>query len=702
MNTPEIDVTVGELPSDFVDERSEIDFVETSGTFPFSEVVGLEDAKLALLLTTIEPAIGGVLLRGEKGSGKTTLARGLADLLGAATPFVNLPLGSGEDRLIGTLDLGAALTDNNIQFSPGLFAQAHGGVLYVDEVNLLADHLVDTLLDVAVSGINRVEREGISHAHLAEFVLVGSMNPEEGELRPQLLDRFGLCVDVAASREIDERVEAVTRRLRFSSAPTEMISTAGDDDLRQRLVHAAPASLDADVIKLCCELAIHFDVEGLRTDLVLAHAAAAFAGFEGRAATAVSDVQRVASLVLAHRGRKTMFDSAYRPADQIDQIVDNLLGDLDSEQPEEALTGEFPLVEDAPQPAGQGANHSPERYERDQEDDFYPETSEHSTETYDDSGGWSDDDVADSYDSSLDTDEIDLNATETEIEDPSEREGLAPERAMRAPSMLDETMAETPPLPPSNYRRDSKTNLAGTAVQGRNIGDLPFDPTTTNPIAVAATVRNLATRRSVDPEAKLSTSDLRQTMRENTKTKLLIFAVDTSGSMGAESRTDAAIGAIRSLLTNAYQNRSQIALVTFKGEEANVILSPTSSVEVANLRLGNISTGGTTPLGAGIEKAFSLAQDRRYADRERSIILLTDGRATGSEDAMTQAQAAAEAVKVSGIPAVVLDCENTFPRLGLAKELATTMNASYVELDDVTSDSVTSAVTSARQTEKVL
>src|SRR5690606_36576517 len=177
----------------------------TRRAFPFDAVVGQDDAKLALRLAAADPLIGGVLLRGEKGSAKTTLARGLSALLGD-TPFVDLPLGASEDRVVGTLDTRAALTGGEIRFEPGLLADADGGVLYVDEINLLPDHLVDVLLDVAVSGTNVVERDGVSHRHSARFVLVGSMNPEEGELRPELLDRFGFCIEVVAPTAVADRV----------------------------------------------------------------------------------------------------------------------------------------------------------------------------------------------------------------------------------------------------------------------------------------------------------------------------------------------------------------------------------------------------------------------------------------------------------------------------------------------------------------
>src|SRR5437763_11110435 len=189
--------------------------IEPAATFPFSAVVGQDDAKLALLLNAVDPAIGGVLLRGQKGSAKSTLARGIAALLPGRAPFIELPVGATEDRLVGTLDIEGALGEGKRRFQPGLLYAAHGGVLYVDEVNLLPDHPGDGRLDVAASGVNRVEREGISESHPSRFVLVGSMNPEEGELRPQLLDRFGLAVDMVASVDAEERAEAVRRRLAF-------------------------------------------------------------------------------------------------------------------------------------------------------------------------------------------------------------------------------------------------------------------------------------------------------------------------------------------------------------------------------------------------------------------------------------------------------------------------------------------------------
>ncbi|HZD65017.1 MAG TPA: ATP-binding protein, partial [Acidimicrobiales bacterium] len=288
------------------------------GPYPFPAVVGHEEAKLALLLNAVDPGLGGVLLRGQKGSAKTTLARGLALLLPGQAPFVELPVGATEDRVVGTLDVTAALTGGEVRFRPGLLAAAHGGVLYVDEVNLLPDHLVDVLLDVAAGGVNRVEREGVSHAHPSRFVLIGSMNPEEGELRPQLLDRFGLAVEVAASTDPHERAEAVRRRLAFESDPVGVEAAWGQPQagLRDRLAAAAPAPLGEGLVEAVCSLCVAVGAEGLRADLVICRAAAALAGWEGRGVAGPADVRRVAGLALAHRRRRSPLEDP-----GIDQVV---------------------------------------------------------------------------------------------------------------------------------------------------------------------------------------------------------------------------------------------------------------------------------------------------------------------------------------------------------------------------------------------
>ena len=277
--------------------------------FPLSAVVGADDLKLALYLTAIDPKIGGVLIEGPRGMAKSTLARGLADLL-ASGQFVTLPLGATEERLIGTLDLDAALGQGKAQFSPGVLAKADGGVLYVDEVNLLADHLVDLLLDVAASGTNVVERDGISHRHPARFVLIGTMNPEEGELRPQLLDRFGLNVAMIGQPPPAERAAIIRRRLQFDAdpqafcaqwAPAQFALAERCQQARERL---PDIELDDQSLALITERCFAAGVDGMRADLVWLRAARAHAAWRGARAISEDDIDAVAEFALRHRRRE--------------------------------------------------------------------------------------------------------------------------------------------------------------------------------------------------------------------------------------------------------------------------------------------------------------------------------------------------------------------------------------------------------------
>ncbi|MGH8381902.1 ATP-binding protein [Pseudomonas sp.] len=287
--------------------------------FPLSAVVGADELKLALCLTAIDPKIGGVLIEGPRGMAKSTLARGLADLLGEG-PFVTLPLGASEERLVGTLDLDAALGQGKAQFSPGVLAKADGGVLYVDEVNLLADHLVDLLLDVAASGTNRVERDGISHRHSARFVLIGTMNPEEGELRPQLLDRFGLNVALDGQPEPEARGQIIRRRLDFDADPEAFGAqwAAAQAQLRARCQAAREQlpliALDDQTLAQITERCFAAGVDGLRADLVWLRAARAHAAWRGAGQIEAQDIEAVAEFALRHRRREVPQSPAHSPA----------------------------------------------------------------------------------------------------------------------------------------------------------------------------------------------------------------------------------------------------------------------------------------------------------------------------------------------------------------------------------------------------
>ncbi|NBA98172.1 ATP-binding protein [Pseudomonas sp. R5(2019)] len=317
--------------------------------FPLAAVVGADDLKLALCLTAIDPKIGGVLIEGPRGMAKSTLARGLADLL-ASGQFVTLPLGATEERLVGTLDLDAALGQGRAQFSPGVLAKADGGVLYVDEVNLLPDHLVDLLLDVAASGVNRIERDGISHRHSARFVLIGTMNPEEGELRPQLLDRFGLNVALDSQPQPEARGQIIRRRLAFDSDPEGFCAQwlPAQQALRERCQTARERlqgiALDDQALEHITGRCFAAGVDGLRADLVWLRAARAHAAWRTAQAIEAEDIEAVAEFALRHRRR----EPAVQPPRSSGQAPS-------AQQPEQAESAQGQWGELPPQPVAIGA-----------------------------------------------------------------------------------------------------------------------------------------------------------------------------------------------------------------------------------------------------------------------------------------------------------------------------------------------------------
>ncbi|MEA2973910.1 MAG: magnesium chelatase subunit [Actinomycetota bacterium] len=578
--------------------------------FPLSAVVGAEEAKLALILAAADRNIGGVLLRGHKGSAKSTLARGLAALLDGG-PFVELPLGATEERVVGSLDLGAALTGGEVRFKPGLLAAADGGVLYVDEVNLLADHLVDALLDAAASGVNRVERDGVSHSHPARFLLVGSMNPEEGDLRPQLLDRFGLAVDVRNPTDPATRAEVVRRRQAFDADPSAFVATWSktEDELVARLARTRPATVDDDLLEAACATCVAAGAESMRADIVLARAASAHAGWQGGTTTTADDVRAVAHLVLAHRQRRQPLDDPAGARAAVDDALDDALGDG-------AL--------------GDGATEPPE------------------------------DHVA--------------------APDPP-----PPVIAIVAPKS-------------EEAGRMGRRSPVGDTERGRTVGSrAPVGAV--GAVAVVPTIQAAAVRRAEDAGATpaIVAADLREPVKDALTGNLLVLAVDASGSMGTDDRMAAVKGALLGLLVDAYQRRDRVALVTFGGNGAEVVLRPTGSVEVARARLESLATGGETPLAEGIKAATVLAHRSATPNLRPLLVVVTDGRATSGAgvhaDPVAAALAEAAIVARHRLPAVVIDVEPaTGPRLGLAADLAAAMGARHLALPDLTAGRLESAL----------
>ncbi|MEZ7158350.1 putative cobaltochelatase [Streptomyces sp. MAD19A] len=651
--------------------------------FPFTAVVGQDDLRLALLLNAVSPSVGGVLVRGEKGTAKSTAVRALTSLLpdvavvpgcrfscdpaspdpgcpdgpheggggGASRParMVELPVGASEDRLVGSLDIERALAEGVKAFEPGLLAAAHRGILYVDEVNLLHDHLVDLLLDAAAMGASYVEREGVSVRHAARFLLVGTMNPEEGELRPQLLDRFGLTVEVSASREPDQRVEVVRRRLAYDDDPAGFAARWADEEaaVRQRIVGAREllpsVRLGDGALRQIAATCAAFEVDGMRADIVMARTATALAAWAGRTDVLAEDVRQAALLALPHRRRRNPFDAPGLDEDKLDETLEEFSGD-DDPDPDGDGGG----------PGGGGGRPQP------------------------DEGP-----AGDGADAAR----------------PAEREGepapggAGEQSPVRAAEPFRAKVLSVPGIGEGVAGRRSRARTE----HGRTTGARRPQGTLTK-LHLAATVQAAAPHQRARGRSGrglvVRRDDLRQATREGREGNLVLFVVDASGSMAARQRMSAVKGAVLSLLLDAYQRRDKVGLVTFRRSAADVALPPTSSVDAAAARLESLPTGGRTPLAAGLLKAHDVLRVERLRDpaRRALVVVVTDGRATGGPEPVAQASRAARLFAADGVASVVVDCESGPVRLGLAGRLAGELGGTAVTLDELRADSIAGLV----------
>ncbi|MFF0485494.1 putative cobaltochelatase [Streptomyces sp. NPDC004435] len=664
-----------------------------STRYPFTAVVGMDDLRLALLLNAVSPAVGGVLVRGEKGTAKSTAVRALAELLpevavvagcrfscDPASPdpgcpdgphgdgasdarparMVELPVGASEDRLVGSLDIEKALADGVKAFEPGLLAAAHRGILYVDEVNLLSDHLIDHLLDAAAMGASHVEREGVSVRHAARFLLVGTMNPEEGELRPQLLDRFGLTVEVAASRVPEERVEVVRRRLAFEDDPAGFAARwAGEEAaLRSRIVAAREALPrvtlgDAVLLQIAATCAA-FEVDGMRADIVMARTATALAAWAGREEVTSEDVRQAALLALPHRRRRNPFDAPGMDEDKLDETLERFKGEEPDDDPDPGPDGPGDGGPDGggvPPQGGEGP--APE------------------------------------------TDGVPEGAPE---QAPAPGSGAGERAAVKAAEPFRTKMLSVPGLGEGAAGRRSRARTE----HGRTTG-------ATRPRGALTKLHLSATVRAAAPHQRargrsgaglvVRRDDLRQAVREGREGNLVLFVVDASGSMAARKRMGAVKGAVLSLLLDAYQRRDKVGLVTFRGRGAELALPPTSSVDAAAARLEELPTGGRTPLAAGLLKAHDVLRVEQLRDPSRRalLVVVTDGRATGGgPDPVGLAARAARLHAGEGTASVVVDCEAGPVRLGLAGNLARDLGGTAVTLDELRADAIAGLVREAQ------
>ncbi|MFJ9541760.1 putative cobaltochelatase [Streptomyces sp. NPDC101225] len=649
--------------------------------FPFTAVVGQDDLRLALLLNAVSPAVGGVLVRGEKGTAKSTAVRALSALMphldvvsgcrfscdpaapdpacpdGPHQPgafetrparMVELPVGASEDRLVGALDIERALAEGVKAFEPGLLADAHRGVLYVDEVNLLHDHLVDLLLDAAAMGASYVEREGVSVRHAARFLLVGTMNPEEGELRPQLLDRFGLTVEVAASREPDRRVEVVRRRLAYDDDPAGFAARwAGEEAaVRHRIVAAREllpsVRLGDGALRQIAATCAAFEVDGMRADIVMARTATALAAWAGRTEVLAEDVRQAALLALPHRRRRNPFDAPGLDEDKLDETLEEFSGPQDDDPGPDGG------------PGGGGGQPAPDEGPRGDDGGARPESGEDGA---------------------------------------PQPSGAGERSAVRAAEPFRTKVLRVPGIGEGAAGRRSRARTE----HGRTTGARRPRGALTK-LHLAATVQAAAPHQRARGRSGrglvVRRDDLRQATREGREGNLVLFVVDASGSMAARQRMSAVKGAVLSLLLDAYQRRDKVGLVTFRGSDADVALPPTSSVDTAAARLESLPTGGRTPLAAGLLKAHDVLRVERLRDpaRRALVVVVTDGRATGGPEPVVLAGRAARLFAAEGVASVVVDCESGPVRLGLAGQLAGELGGAAVTLEELRADSIAGLV----------
>lgn len=630
--------------------------------------------KKALLLNAINPRIGGVLIKGEKGTAKSTAARALAhllperkvvegcvfgcdptdsrnlcndclqregDFLTIIEPMrvVELPISATEDKVVGSLNIEYALKHGESVFEPGVLAKAHRNILYVDEVNLLNDHIVDVLLDAAAMGVNIIEREGISYEHPSSFILIGTMNPEEGDLRPQLLDRFGLCVDIEGIHDPDTRVDIIRRRREYDLNAQEFSARwrSEEDELRNRIITAqeflSGVTISDDLIHMIAQICLDMAVDGHRADIIMLKTAKTIAAYHGRKEVNEDDVREAAELVLSHRARNQPFSDQEMDKNQIEESIQK----------------------------SQQERQKPEEQEEQLEQEQKPQ--ENTTPD---------------------------GSTTTQFAEGSSFK--VNQKPLSVPRRIDSFKRD------GSGRRSVTESRDGKYVRSRIPDRLTAD------IALDATIRAAAPHqknRKGDLAVQIEASDLREKVRERKMGNTILFIVDASGSMGAQQRMTAVKGAILSLLIDAYQKRDRVGLVVFRGSGAEVLLPPTSSVELARKCMQTLPVGGKTPLASGLSKGLEVLQREKMINAHTipRLILISDGKANvsmGSGSPLDDATEVAVAIKDFGISSIVIDTEQSYIAFGLAHKLSDEMGAKYLKLEELQADQIAEAVKGIR------
>lgn len=676
--------------------------------YPFTAIVGQEKLKKALLLCAINPAIGGLLIQGDKGTAKSTAARALAEVVPQITsvkhcqfncsvtdpgmiceicnqpektthtvqvPFINLPLGATEERISGSLDLEAVLVEKKKKFQPGLLAAVHQGILYIDEVNLLPDHLVDILLDVSAMGENRIEREGLSLSHPSKFTLIGTMNPEEGQLRPQFLDRFGLMVHVEAPAEVTERTEVVRRRIDFENDKMAFCQrwALKQESLQQQLMEAKAllpsVQVQDDLLTLISELCTQSNVRSLRADIVIYKTAVTLAALALRTQVTEQDITAAAELALAHRTRrKSSAPAAYQPQDP------------------------SPQNESRQNPSGQNS----------QEQNPTPETQDkQSPDTSSDKNKTSSQKNTTSSEEKGDPSSFHHPGIGKENEAGGEKQQKADHQPAEEEKIFDAGHISVLPKLEDLVNRSAQPLQTGKRSAAENINRGTYlraeTAKKTTDIAIEATVIN-AVRRDPDHFA-ITIDDVQQKKRSGKTGNLILFVVDASGSMAARKRMEAVKGTVLNLLTEAYEKRDTVGVIAFRGIEAEVLLQPTQSIESAEEAMRTLPTGGRTPLPHALQMALQLLQNSggHHKSYHPILVILTDGKANvgipgSGEDPWSQTVQRCLELKAMNIQSLVLNSESNYFNLDKAEEMATLMGAQYISLTEISEEQLTPVI----------
>mgnify|MGYP001765561521 FL=1 len=637
--------------------------------------------RFALILNAINPRIGGVLIRGDKGTAKSTAVRSLADLLETIqvasdcpfncnpenpedmcdlcyqksqsnqitavekkTPVVDLPLGATEDRVVGSLNVERAIKEGIKALEPGILAAANRGILYIDEVNLLDDHVADVLLDAAAMGVNIVEREGVSVAHPSKFILVGTMNPEEGEIRPQLLDRFGLQVSVAGIEDVEQRMQIAKIAEAFDLDPKGFAKEWQQEqvDMKQKISRArqllSQVSMSDDFLRLIASTCIDLGVKTHRAEIVITRTAKTIAAFDGRTEVNQEDVKKAMELALAHRMRSRPFEPPT----------------LNKERLEKSMSQK--------QHEHQHQDQKPEQQKKNEQQPQEP----------------------------------------SEQKDTDQKQAAKPqERIFEIGTPIDVRAITMPRKRDRIARRKTSGRRMNTlALRNRGRYLLQKMPQEGKDIAIDATIRAAAPYQRIrsGPNAIIvKGEDIREKERVGKTSAVVLFVVDASGSMGANQRMESAKGAVLSLLMDSYQKRDKIGMIAFKGKEAEIILPPCTSVDLALGRLRELPTGGKTPLSAGLSRGLQLLQGELRKDEESKLmmVLISDGRANEGMGGKIKDElmAISERIKHLGIHTIVIDSEvvdSSFldMRLGYCHQIADQCQGKYYPLSSLTPESL--------------